>query len=154
MESYDPNHDVKLNPPLQVLWTSYFITVHSEFEDAWNITYQGYNSFHSATEKYGKISHNYFNSKAAISYTHLDQVVNNHRILFCYNFIRNKIVHGSANISSSEYLDTKQAIDNGRIRHVKIETDGTTAKFVITGIEFITEYVKTVLNFFEDILPK
>lgn len=149
----DPDHAIKSIPNLQALWKAYFIAVHSEFEHSWRTIYEAFNTFTSATTSYGKIADTYFNGKTPASYTRLDTLVSVHPLLFDYNFIRNKIVHGKVNTSSAEFQRTHAAIDSGQIPYIKIETSGLLAHFEITDIKFIQKYTGGILNFFGAILP-
>lgn len=147
---HDPQYKIDRNPLLTTLHNSHFITLHSEFEKTWDEVVEIYNRYFPKRKKI-PISNSYFTDPTFNSSCLLDKVLNNHKILASYNFIRNKIIHGFSCSSSIEYQTVKTQIDSSLINHIRAIEVRDRAFFQIANIKFCKEYGDAVLSFIKDI---
>jgi|GEM_PF-2707493 len=111
----DPEHSLKSIPLVDELRKSYFITVHSEFEKIWKEIITIYNNYFTPRAiislSYNFETHPSFNTSIL-----LDKIVLKYKVLFSYNYIRNKIVHQKAVLTAPEYQLMLADVDVNKIK--------------------------------------
>jgi hypothetical protein len=132
---YDVEHEISCKPLTEMLHKSHFITVHSEFESIWKEIIKIHNKYFTP-RNFASLSYEFLKPQNFNPTCLLDRVVNNHKILLSYNYVRNKIVHQNAVKTSSEYLSLMTYLTSQDIKYLKVSIDGTKAYFEIEDIRF------------------
>lgn len=147
---YDAGHSINSNPLTDTLYKSHFITIHSEFENAWKEIIAIHNKYFFPREAVSLndkiLTAQIFNPNCL-----LDKVVMNNKILISYNYLRNKIVHQKAVIASQEYKTLMSCINNGYINYLNVKIYNGKAFFLIEDIQFIRDYHHRILQFISEI---
>jgi len=149
--SRDSSHDTEAYPSVDLLRQSYFVTIHSEFEEIWKQIKEIYNQFHTPTT-IGSLNFNYLLNPHFDLNNLLDKIVSTNQILLSYNYIRNKVVHNNISPSCQYYLRTENYILNGDIKNISIKQDNGKPYFVIENMSFGYTYSNKVLGFIENII--
>jgi len=149
--SRDSSHDIEAYPSVDLLRQSYFVTIHSEFEEIWINIKDIYNQFHTPITR-EKLNFNYLSKPYFNNNNLLDKVVSNNQNILSYNYIRNRFVHNKIIPTSNEFLKTKNYIDNGEIKNISIKQDSGKHYFVIENMDFAYTYSKKILSFIKDII--
>ena len=155
------------NPLIQTLYNSYFITVHSELEimltrvnDIVKRIYAC--SFPKRTIEMLDVVNN---KNKKITEPFLKDTIQQHKILISYNFVRNGIVHPVNDKNKPGFEELEKYISEGKIMHLDIidyelkrfddENKIITEigfNYLITEINFIINYVKEIISFFQDLI--
>lgn len=147
---HDVQHEINSNPLTEMLHKSHFITIHSEFENTWKEIIKIHNNYFTP-RSVASLSDKFLTPRIFNPECLLDRVVSNHEILISYNYLRNKIVHQNAVMTSPEYLNLMNNINSQNIKHLKVSIDDTKACFEIEDIRFIKAYGNQILSLISDI---
>lgn len=147
----DPEYQLQSNPPFEVLRKSYFITVHSEFENIWKEIIKEYNNYFTPIPVFS-FNDKFFDPPNFNPARLLDKVAKRHEILVSYNYIRNKMVHQNASTASPEYNKILVCKNSGKMEGLRVEQDGPNVKFFIDSLQFVRDYANAIIEFMHDII--
>jgi hypothetical protein len=141
----NPWLEPQINPDISLLRHSHFITIHSEFEQRWDILRPLlYKNLGKAPEKYS-ISNQINRDKPDV----IVDTIFKWQVLFSYNFLRNKILHGKAS-PSKQLEELKRCVEAGEIKGLTVFDEYDGAYFHI-GDEFITGYENATVGFLKEV---
>ena len=105
------------------------------------------------------------NKNKKITEPFLKDTIQQHKILISYNFVRNGIVHPVNDKNKPGFEELEKYISEGKIMHLDIidyelkrfddENKIITEigfNYLITEINFIINYVKEIISFFQDLI--
>ena len=75
-----------------------------------------------------------------------------YEILIIYSYVRNGLIHPKNCKGSLEFLELEQNIKEGKISHLEIVDNENRFNFLIKEIDFIINYVKEIISFFQDLI--
>lgn len=150
IHSHDPVYQFHNTTLIPTLLSSYFVTLHSEFDIIWKNILEIHNKHYPHREKF-PINDNYLHDLSSNSCI-LDIALDNHKILIDYNLIRNKIVHGYCKTISPEYQRVKEHVETGLIKYITIVEEDSKGIFLIEHIKFCEEYGNEILAFMLNIV--
>lgn len=159
-------------PILETLYSSYFITLHSEFDlicqeifRLYNLPENQHNPKLTSHKFFASIA-NFNSSKMFERNQFIFKAIQNHSILQTYNYIRNGIIHAKNNKTSPDFLNLEKCLANGNIVALEIvdkfndheiipnQNEHIKNEFVfsIKSLEFGSNYAIEILNFLHDLV--
>ena len=143
------------NPLIETLYKSYFITVHSELEvilsEVKDIVKKHFNN--STFPK--KTTQSFFKpflEEQQNTIPFIRETILNHQILPTYTYIRNGLIHPKNCKESDEYKQLENDIEQGKINYLEIVENKNGFIFLIKDIDFVQNYSREVILFFQDII--
>ncbi len=145
----DLGFQIILNPDIQFLRRAYFVSVHAEAESIWEEVLKLI-----PNEGLRPLNNKYFDSLIQNRTFFIHDIVYRNQILFKYNYIRNKIMHGGKLSDAKNLSEMEICIKNKEICGLGIEKSNVDRSFhfIIENLDFIALYKSALASFYLEII--